>query len=104
MMLAMAVCTVAARRMNPLHQSRWGRWLPTVTVAVGLLFAIVVVTIDQWVTPNITPFLVGSLLVSVVFYLRPLQSGVVYLLASVGYFYGIGLRPRATGAAVLEPA
>jgi diguanylate cyclase (GGDEF)-like protein len=91
MMLAMAACTVAARRVNPLHPSRWGRWLPVGTVAVGLLFAIVVVTIDQWVTPNITPFLVGSLLVSVVFYLRPLQSGVVYLLASIGYFYGIGL-------------
>lgn len=91
MVLAMAACTVAVRRVNPLHPSRWGRWLPTGTVALGLLFAIVVVTIDQWVTPNITPFLVGSLLISVVFHLRPLQSGVLYWLAAVGYFYGIGL-------------
>ena len=89
--LAMAACTVAARAVNPLHPSRWGRWLPTGTVALGLLFAIVIVTIDQWVTPNITPYLVGCLLISVVLYLRPLQSGVLYLLASVAYFYGIGL-------------
>lgn len=91
MMLAMAACTVAVRCVNPLHPSRWGHWLQTGTVALGLLFAIAIVTIDQWVTPNITPFLVGSLLISVVFYLRPLQAGVLYLLASVGYFYGIGL-------------
>ncbi|MES2878638.1 MAG: GGDEF domain-containing protein [Pseudomonadota bacterium] len=91
MVLAMVACSVAVRCVNPLHPSRWGRWLPTATVILGLLFAIVLVTIDQWVTPNITPFLVCSLLVSVVFYLRPLQSGVLYLLASVGYFYSIGL-------------
>lgn len=91
MMLMMAACTVAVRCVNPLQPSCWGRWLSMATTALGLLFAIVIVTIDQWVTPNITPFLVGSLLISVVFYTRPLQSGVLYLLASVGYFYSIGL-------------
>lgn len=91
MVLVLAACTVAVWRVNPLHPSRRGRWLPTGTVALGLLFAIVIVTIDQWVTSNITPFLVGCLLISVVFYIRPLPSGLVFLLASVGYFYGIGL-------------
>lgn len=89
--LTMLGCAVAAARLRHAGPSRWGVWLATGTAAAGMLFAIVIVTIDQWVTPNVTPFLISCLLIGVVFYIRPLPSALLYLLAFVGYFYGLSL-------------
>ncbi len=91
MCLAMILLTVAARRLDPTRPTRWGHRLPVAAVAVCLLFAVMIVTIDQWVTPNITPFFIGCLLTSLLFYVRPLQSGALYLSATVACLFAMGL-------------
>ncbi|OIQ77266.1 putative diguanylate cyclase AdrA [mine drainage metagenome] len=89
--LTMIVFTIAVRQVDPTRPKYWDRQLPVGAVAVCLLFAVAIVTIDQLVTVNITPFLVGCLAMGVLFYVKPLQSGVLYLTATVGYFLCIGL-------------
>ncbi|MDD5332723.1 MAG: GGDEF domain-containing protein [Rhodoferax sp.] len=86
--LAMLGCAVALRYAG---SSAWRVWLPAGTAGIGMLFAVVIVTIDQWVTPNVTPFLISCLLIGVVFYSRPLRSALLYLLAFVSYFYALSL-------------
>lgn len=89
--LTMVGCAAAAAYLHRASPSKWGRWLPLGTSAVGLLFAIILVTIDQWVTPNVTPFLISCLLISVVFYIRPMPGAALYLFAYGSYFWGMGL-------------
>jgi diguanylate cyclase (GGDEF)-like protein len=86
--LTMLVCSVAARHAAA---ARWRAWLPDATVAVGMLFAIVIVTLDQLVTPNVTPFLISCLLIGVIFYRRPLPAGLMYLLAFAAYYFALSL-------------
>ena len=86
--LTMLACSVAARHAAA---SRWRAWLPDATAAAGMLFAIVIVTLDQLVTPNVTPFLISCLLIGVIFYRRPLPAGLMYLLAFAAYYFGLGL-------------
>lgn len=89
--LTMVGCAVAVAHLRHVGPSRGRRWLPIGTAAAGMLFAIVIVTLDQWVTPNVTPFLISCLLIGVVFYIRPLPSALLYLFAFAGYFYGLSL-------------
>ena len=89
--LALAFLTVASRQLEPAHPTRLGRLLPVGAAAVCLFFAVVIVAIDQWVTPNITPFLVGCVLASLIFYVRPVQSGLLYLAATLAFLFCIGL-------------
>jgi len=89
--LTMVGCAVAVAHLRHVGPSRGRSWLPIGTAAAGMLFAIVIVTFDQWVTPNVTPFLISCLLIGVVFYIRPLPSALLYLFASAGYFYGLSL-------------
>ena len=48
---------------------------------VALGFTVLVSAVDQWVTPSITPFLIGCTLVGVVILQKPLISAAIYLLA-----------------------
>lgn len=88
---ALAFLTVASRQLEPAHPTRLSRLLPVGAAAVCLFFAVVIVAIDQWVTPNITPFLVGCVLASLIFYVRPVQSGLLYLAATLAFLFCIGL-------------
>jgi diguanylate cyclase (GGDEF)-like protein len=77
--LAMLGCAWAARVLRHGHRTLAGRWLGLFTVAVAMAFSIAAVAIDQWVTPNITPFLVSCMVVSLVLYMRPVSSALLYL-------------------------
>lgn len=89
--LVMGVCALMVRRVDPHGAPPWARALPWVAAGLGMLFATAVVVIDQWVTPNVTPFLVSCFLIGVIFHLRPLPSAVLYLLAFAGFYLGMGL-------------
>ena len=89
--LVMGVCALLVRRVDAQAAPPWARRLPLATAALGMVFATAVVVIDQWVTPNITPFLASCFLLGVVFHLRPLPSAVLYLLAFIGFYMGMGL-------------
>ena len=88
--LAMLGCAWAARALRHGHRTTAGRWLGFFTVALALVFAIAAVAIDQWVTPNITPFLVACMVTSLVLYMRPLSAAALYLLAYGGFHFALG--------------
>ncbi len=95
--LAMLGCAWAARVLRHGHRTLAGRWLGYFTVSVALAFAIAAVALDQWVTPNITPFLVSCIIASLVLYMRPLSAAVLYLAAYGAFHLALGWTQADTG-------
>jgi len=67
------------------------RLIQNLTIVIILIFGAVIVSIDQLVTPNITPFLVACTITGVVFLIRPLVVIIAYLGAFITFYYAIGL-------------
>jgi diguanylate cyclase len=80
----------AARLLAHRHRSLVGHSLGLFTVTAALAFSIAVVSIDQWVTPNITPFLITCMVASLVLYLRPVPAAWLYLVTFVGAYVALG--------------
>jgi len=93
--LLMAICfgalAWAAHQLRHAVKSWLGRGLPLLAASLGEIFVIGFVTFDQWVSPNISPFLLGAIAISLVVYLRPFTSAWVYGLSYCLFFYAIGL-------------
>ncbi len=89
--VAMVGGALAAHQLRGAVHSFWAKWLPTLVAGLGMLFAAAIVAADQWVTPNITPYLIGCVLISVALYIRPGPSACLYLLAYGGLFYAMGM-------------
>jgi diguanylate cyclase (GGDEF)-like protein len=66
------------------------RQVPILVAGCAMAFAIGVTAVDQWVTTSITPFLMCSLAVSLVFYLRPMAAARLYLASCVAFYVAIG--------------
>lgn len=64
--------------------------LSNVTFATVMAFSVAVVTVDQWVTPNITPFLIPCVLAGLAIYLRPSVVLWIYALGYIGFYLGLG--------------
>ena len=95
-------CAMAAVVVVLVALSRWcersARWRPRVasarnaaTFSASLGFSVVFVAIDQWVTPSITPYLIGCMLTGVVFLLRPVFAAVLYAFAFSFCHWALGL-------------
>lgn len=67
------------------------RILQYVIPFIVLLSGIIVTTIDQLVTTNITPFLLVSIVFGAVFLIRPLFSALIYLASYLIYYYLMAL-------------
>ena len=80
-----------AHHLQHAVKSFMGKALPLLMVGLALLFVIGFVTFDQWVTPNITAFLLGLMAVSMVVHLRPSSSGWIFAAAYLLFFFTIGL-------------
>jgi diguanylate cyclase (GGDEF)-like protein len=80
-----------AYRLRHSPKSFWGRQLPVLMVGLGLLLALALTSLDQWITPNITPFLLGSIAISLAVYLRPGVSAWVFAAVYVLFYHAIGL-------------
>ncbi len=65
--------------------------LNAATFSASLGFSVIFVAIDQWVTPSITPYLIGCMLTGVVFLLRPLFAAVLYAIAFSFCHWALGL-------------
>jgi diguanylate cyclase (GGDEF)-like protein len=89
--LTMLLLSLAAHRLRFIHPARLGRGLPVLLAAVALAFAIGITTVDQWVTPNITPLLIGAMAISMAICLRPLTALALFLTAYLLFFFMIGL-------------
>ncbi len=80
----------AARRLGRAVHHPWAARLPLAMACLSLLFVIGFATFDQWVTPNITPFVIGASAVGLVVYLRPSTSAAVFGSAYALFFLAIG--------------
>ena len=87
----MGVCAVIAHRLRYATRSVWVQGLPTALVCVGTVFSIAVVTVDQWITPSITPFLLCCLISGVVIYMRPAPAAVIYGVSYIVFFFALGI-------------
>lgn len=67
------------------------RLIQNLTIVIILIFGAVIVSIDQLVTPNITPFLVACTITGVVFLIRPLVVIIAYFGTFITFYYAIGL-------------
>jgi len=88
--LLMAAFAVAAHHLRHSHRSLLARMLTHSVVLAGLLCAILVVSIDQLLTPNITLFLVACVLSSLVIYMRPIAAAGIYSAASLVFLFSVG--------------
>lgn len=73
--------------------------LPHLVVAVIMAAGIAIVTIDQLVTTNITPFLLACIISGSIFLIKPLVSFVIYMVSYLVYFNLLAL--TITNQAVL---
>ena len=88
--LLMLTFSLVARKMRLNPHPRGAQALSLLIVAAGMLFAIAIVAVDQWITPNITPYLVACTAIGLALYMRPLPAAWVYLLSYAVFFYLIG--------------
>lgn len=91
----------------------WAMVIVQVVAALGFLLATAVLAVvDQWITPNISPYLLGCMFVSLLLLLAPATSAWVFAIAYALLFVGLGLtqtdallllsnRVNGLGAAVL---
>lgn len=99
--LSMVAFAALARRWMKVPHEWPVRMLPMAVVGVSMVFSIAVVTVDQWVTPNITPFLVASTALGLIVYMRPVHAAIVYTLSCLAFAFALGLT-QAQGAQLLS--
>ena len=95
MALGVLCCTWAAYHLRHGHRSLAGRSMGLVAAGFILVCAITVVSVDQWITPNITPFLIACLGVSLAMYLRPAPAAWLYVAAYLVFYQAIGWTQHA---------
>lgn len=87
LVMALAVWRVASR-----GRPDTGVRVVQFVVALGfLLFTAVLTVLDQWVTSNISPFILGCISVSLLFLLPPATALGVLLVSYAVFFVGLGL-------------
>ena len=92
MALWLGLCGVAAQHaLARPAGGLGGRVLLTIAPLSALLFTVALTTIDQWVTPNISPYLLGSAFVSIAIMMRPVVAVATHLLAFVAFYVCLGL-------------
>ncbi len=89
--LTMALCGYSAYRLRYASKSWLAQWLPALMIWAGMLFVVSIAAVDQWVTPNITPFLIGCLAISLVILMRPTHASLFFFGAYLAFYYALGL-------------
>ena len=62
-----------------------------VAVVLILLFSVVIASIDQLVTPSITPFIIACFSIGVIFLIRPLHTLLIFASGYIIYHFAIGI-------------
>jgi diguanylate cyclase (GGDEF)-like protein len=79
------------RMVQFVPNSRLGKLLPLMVMCLGLLFATGFTAINQWVSPSITPFVMGTLICSLAIFLRPLRAAWIFAGAYLVFAYAMGV-------------
>ncbi len=56
-----------------------------------IFLGVVIVSIDQYVTTNITPYILVLLIVGILFLINPLQGLVYYTISYIAFYIGVGI-------------
>jgi diguanylate cyclase (GGDEF)-like protein len=71
--------------------SRLGKLLPLLVMGLGMLFVTGFAAINQWVSPSITPFVIGVMACSLAVVLRPLSAAWIFAGAYLLFVYAMGI-------------
>ena len=92
MALWLVAPTLAARALSRrATPGRWGRWLQFAVPLSLIIFTVVFTAIDQWITPNISPFLLGCTFVGLLLLMRPGMAIVLFMAGYAFFYFGLGL-------------
>ena len=89
MLIVLGTFAFKLRKANRIHCLY--NLIPYCAAATMLVMGTVIVTFDQLVTASITPFIVGCIITSVVFLIKPLVIVTFYGIALLGYVFSIAL-------------
>jgi diguanylate cyclase (GGDEF)-like protein len=73
------------------HRAASTRWLIWICILSGMGISVCIVAVDQWVTPNVTAYVLACTLGGLAVYLRPGASAAIYGLSYAAYFMAIGI-------------
>jgi predicted signal transduction protein with EAL and GGDEF domain len=90
MAITMAAFGFLTFKLRHAHRAPHTVWLVRGCAAMGMGIAIGMVAVDQWVTPNITAYVLPCLMLGLAVYLRPTEAGVIYVASYVGFYLAIG--------------
>jgi len=90
MAVLFGLCAWAAHQLRYSAKSSAGRSLPLGVAALGMVFSVAFAALDQWVTPNMTAFVIGAMAVALLAYLRPTVSALLYGASYVVFFKLMG--------------
>ncbi len=80
-----------AFRLRHAYRATITRWLIWACVACGTGIVIFMAAVDQWVTPNITAYVLTCVVAGVAIYMTPPASAVLYGCSYLAFFMAIGL-------------
>ena len=89
--LTMLAVAGLVRHLQRTHQTRWSQALTIGVALTTLVFSVAVASIDQWVTPAITPFLITCMAGGVILYLAPRVAAGMYLAAYILFYVAMGI-------------
>ncbi len=90
MCCCMAVFGLVSHTLQHAYRAASTRWLIHACVVAGMLISIFIVATDQWVTPNITAYVLPSMLIGVAVYLQPSASVLLYGASYLVFFIALG--------------
>lgn len=78
-------------RRRPQLKLRSAQTLTWVAGAGGLWLSTAIAVVDQWVTPNITPFVASTFAIAFLLLIRPRVAAIIYLINYVLFAWALGL-------------
>lgn len=92
LVMGLIMATTAALSFQFRYATRnyFVRQVPILVAACAMAFAIGIAAVDQYVTTSITPFMMCSMAVSLVFYFRPMAAARLYLVSTAAFYVAIG--------------
>lgn len=91
MCIGMGVFGLLAFRFRHAYKSPATTWLIRGCVVFAMGVAIAIVAIDQWITPNITAYVLPCVLVGLAVYQRPTVAAAIYAASYLAFFVAIGI-------------
>lgn len=90
-MVSVSLSAMWLRRRSPQPNPRFAQTLTWVAGAGGLWLSTSIAVVDQWVTPNITPFVASTFAIAFLLLIRPRVAALLYLINYILFAWALGL-------------